>query len=265
MRVAARKRFGQHFLHDPAVIRRIIATIDPAPADNLVEIGGGMGALTAPLLERVETLHVIEVDTRLAVELERLGESRAPRPKVAARLVVHCADALTFDFTALASPERKLRVVGNLPYNISTPLLFRLLELKEAIRDMHVMLQKEVVTRMTAGPGSKDYGRLTVMLAAWADIERCFDIGPGAFAPAPKVWSTFVRVVPRATPRFVVADEARFASLVARLFSMRRKTIGRSLKDRTSAPAIAAAGIDPRARPEDLAPAEFARLAELCG
>jgi 16S rRNA (adenine1518-N6/adenine1519-N6)-dimethyltransferase len=129
---------------------------------------------------------------------------------------------------------------------------------------MHVMLQKEVVTRMTAGPGSKDYGRLTVMLAAWADIERCFDIGPGAFAPAPKVWSTFVRIVPRTSPRFVIADAAQFASLVARLFSMRRKTIGRSLKGRATAPAIAAAGIDPRARPEDLAPAEFARLAELC-
>jgi 16S rRNA (adenine1518-N6/adenine1519-N6)-dimethyltransferase len=117
---------------------------------------------------------------------------------------------------------------------------------------------------MTAGPGSKDYGRLTVMLAAWTDIERCFDIGPGAFAPAPKVWSTFVRIVPRAEPRFVIADEARFASLVAHLFSMRRKTIGRSLKDRVPAPAITSAGIDPRARPENLAPAEFARLAELC-
>jgi 16S rRNA (adenine1518-N6/adenine1519-N6)-dimethyltransferase len=264
MRVAARKRFGQHFLHDPAVIRRIIAAIDPAPDDNLVEIGGGMGALTAPLLERVEALHVIEIDTRLATELERLSDSRARRPVGAARLVVHRADALDFDFTALATPERKLRIVGNLPYNISTPLLFRLLELKQSIRDMHVMLQKEVVTRMTAGPGSKDYGRLTVMLAAWADIERCFDIGPGAFAPAPKVWSTFVRIVPRTSPRFVIADAAQFASLVARLFSMRRKTIGRSLKGRATAPAIAAAGIDPRARPEDLAPAEFARLAELC-
>jgi 16S rRNA (adenine1518-N6/adenine1519-N6)-dimethyltransferase len=264
MRVAARKRFGQHFLHDPAVIRRIIAAIDPAPDDNLVEIGGGMGALTAPLLERVEALHVVEIDTRLATELERLSDSRARRPVGAARLVVHRADALDFDFTALATPERKLRIVGNLPYNISTPLLFRLLELKQSIRDMHVMLQKEVVTRMTAGPGSKDYGRLTVMLAAWADIERCFDIGPGAFAPAPKVWSTFVRIVPRTSPRFVIADAAQFASLVARLFSMRRKTIGRSLKGRATAPAIAAAGIDPRARPEDLAPAEFARLAELC-
>jgi 16S rRNA (adenine1518-N6/adenine1519-N6)-dimethyltransferase len=261
MKVAARKRFGQHFLHDPAVIRKIIATVDPAPSDNLVEIGGGLGALTAPLLERVATVHVVEVDARLATELERLAE----RGTNAGRLVVHRADALEFDFAALASPDRRLRIVGNLPYNISTPLLFRLLGLKEAIRDMHVMLQKEVVTRMTARPGGKDYGRLTVMLAAWTDIERCFDIGPGAFAPPPKVWSTFVRVVPRAAARFAIADEARFASLVAHLFSMRRKTIGRSLKDRLSVQEITAAGLDPRARPEDLAPEEFARLAELGG
>ena len=263
MRVAARKRFGQHFLHDPAVIRRIIATIDPAPADNIVEIGGGMGALTGPLLERVSALHVVEVDTRLAAELEQLGASRA-RGASAARLYVHRADALEFDFSSLATADRKLRIVGNLPYNIATPLLFHLLGRRETLRDLHVMLQKEVVTRMTAGPGSKDYGRLTVMLSAWADIERCFDIGPGAFVPAPKVWSTFVRIVPRAEPRFAISDQERFASLVAHLFSMRRKTIGRSLKERLSAPAIAAAGLDPRARPEDLAPAEFARLADLC-
>jgi 16S rRNA (adenine1518-N6/adenine1519-N6)-dimethyltransferase len=260
MRVVSRKRFGQHFLHDPAVIRRIVATIDAAPGDNLVEIGGGMGALTGPLLERVATLHVVEVDARLAAELERLGEKHGAN---AGRLVVHRADALEFDFATLATTEQKLRIVGNLPYNIATPLLFRLLELKGMIRDMHVMLQKEVVTRMTARPGNKDYGRLTVMLAVWADIERCFDIGPGAFVPAPKVWSTFVRLVPRAEPRFTVADQARFANLVAHLFSMRRKTIGRSLKERIPAPAITAAGLDPRARPEDLAPAEFARLAEL--
>jgi 16S rRNA (adenine1518-N6/adenine1519-N6)-dimethyltransferase len=264
MKVAARKRFGQHFLHDPAVIRKIIATIDPLPSDNLVEIGGGLGALTVPLLERVQTLHVIEVDVRLAAELERLAEGGARRPS-AGRLIVHRADALEFEFATLASHDRGLRIVGNLPYNISTPLLFRLLGLREAIRDMHVMLQKEVVTRMTARPGGKDYGRLTVMLAAWTDIDRCFDIGPGAFAPPPKVWSTFVRIVPRAVPRFAIADEARFASLVAHLFSMRRKTIGRSLKGRIAAPQIVAAGLDPRARPEDLAPEEFARLAELYG
>jgi 16S rRNA (adenine1518-N6/adenine1519-N6)-dimethyltransferase len=258
MKVVARKRFGQHFLHDPAVIRKIIAAIDPAPGDNLVEIGGGLGALTVPLLERAGALHVIEIDTRLAAELERLATGSA-------KLVVHRADALEFDFAALATPARKLRIVGNLPYNISTPLLFRLLRSRSVIRDMHVMLQKEVVTRMTARPGGKEYGRLTVMLAAWVDIEACFDIGPGAFSPPPKVWSTFVRIEPRSSPRFAIRDEQRFAELVAHLFSMRRKTIGRALKERIPAPTIAAAGIDPRARPETLEPAEFARLAELGG
>lgn len=256
MSVAARKRFGQHFLHDPAVIRKIVAAVAPQRTDNLVEIGGGLGALTGPLLEKVDVLHVIEIDSRLADELDKLAAAST-------RLIVHRGDALEFDFATLATAERPLRVVGNLPYNISTPLLFRLLESRSVIRDMHVMLQKEVVTRMTARPGGKDYGRLTVMLAAWTDIEACFDIGPGAFSPPPKVWSTFVRVIPRTVPLFAVADERRFASLVAHLFSMRRKTIGRSLKGRIAPETILAAGIDPRARPENLAPAEFARLAEL--
>jgi 16S rRNA (adenine1518-N6/adenine1519-N6)-dimethyltransferase len=156
-----------------------------------------------------------------------------------------------------------LRIVGNLPYNISTPLLFRFLSLRTLIKDMHLMLQREVAVRMTAQPGGKDYGRLTVMLALWADIERCFDIGPGAFTPPPRVWSTVIRVMPRATPRFSVADEARFAKLVAHLFSMRRKTLGRALRGRLTAEQITAAGIDPRARPETLQPADFARLARL--
>lgn len=276
MKVAARKRYGQHFLHDPAVIRKIVATVAPAPADRIVEIGGGLGALTAPLLALTRELHVVEIDPRLADELERLGtsvgtsstsagESTSTRPDTGAgTLVVHRADALRFDFAALAGSQ-KLRIVGNLPYNVSTPLLFHLLARRSVIRDLHVMLQKEVVTRMTAKPGGKEYGRLTVMLSAWTDIDACFDIGPGAFAPPPKVRSTFVRIVPRAAPRFAIADERQFADLVARLFSMRRKTIARALRDRVDAGVIAAAGIDPRARPETLEPAEFARLAELGG
>ncbi len=254
----ARKRFGQHFLHDPAVLAKIVAAIAPRPDDNLVEIGGGLGALTRPLLERVASLAVVEIDERLAAELERLE----PDPR---KLRVHHGDALDFDFASIATPGRKLRVVGNLPYNVSTPLLFHLLAYRALIRDIHVMLQKEVVTRMTARPGGKDYGRLTVMLSAWTDIEACFDVGPGAFTPAPKVRSTFVRLVPRTIPAFAVGDERRFAALVAHLFSMRRKTIGRALKGRLTADAIVAAGIDPRARPETLAPADFARLAELSG
>jgi 16S rRNA (adenine1518-N6/adenine1519-N6)-dimethyltransferase len=258
VKIAARKSLGQHFLHDPAVIRKIVTTVDPAQDDRVVEIGGGLGALTWPLLERVRRLHVIEIDRRLADGLES-------RTDTAGRLVVHRADALRFDFATLAGGAASLRVVGNLPYNVSTPLLFRLLEFRSVLRDLHVMLQKEVVTRMIARPGGKDYGRLTVMLAAWTDIEPCFDIGAGAFCPPPKVRSTFVRVTPRTVPRFTVADEGRFAALVAHLFSLRRKTIGRALKDRVSAATLAAAGIDPRARAETLAPEQFARLAELDG
>jgi 16S rRNA (adenine1518-N6/adenine1519-N6)-dimethyltransferase len=254
-RIVPRKRYGQHFLHDPAVIRRLVDTIDPRPDDVLVEIGGGRGALTAPLLERVRTLHVVEVDPRLHDGLERLGSA-------AHRLVLHRADALGVDFGSFAPRPRTLRVTGNLPYNISTPLLFHLLGHRDAIADMHLMLQKEVVTRMTAKPGGKDYGRLTVMLAQWMDIERCFDVGPGAFSPPPSVWSSFVRIVPRDVELFPIADERRFARLVARLFSMRRKTLGRALKGQLSASDFESLGIDSRARPETLAPSDFARLAE---
>jgi 16S rRNA (adenine1518-N6/adenine1519-N6)-dimethyltransferase len=254
--VRAKKRFGQHFLHDPAVIRRIVDTIRPLPEDTMVEIGGGPGALTIPLIDKLARLHVVEIDRELAAALA----NRVTHPE---RLVVHEADALRFDFGALATGPRSLRVVGNLPYNISTPLLFHLLGFGAVIKDLHVMLQREVVERMTAAPGGKDYGRLTVMLALWARSEVCFHIGPGAFTPPPKVWSTVVRLTPHAAPPFPVRDHERFARLVAHLFSMRRKTLGRALKGRLTPAQIAAAGIDPIARPETLAPADFAKLAAL--
>ena len=243
-------------MHDPAVVRRLVDVIRPDAKDTMVEIGGGPGALTAPLSERLERLHVVEIDRELAAALP----SRVAHPE---RLVVHEADALEFDFGALAVGPRSLRVVGNLPYNISTPLLFHLLGYGAVIKDLHVMLQREVVDRMTAAPGGKEYGRLTVMLSLWARSEVCFDIGPGAFTPPPKVWSTVVRLVPHATPPFAVADHERFARLVAHLFSMRRKTLGRALKGRLSPEQIAGSGIDPKARPETLQPADFARLAAL--
>jgi 16S rRNA (adenine1518-N6/adenine1519-N6)-dimethyltransferase len=248
----ARKHLGQHFLHDPAVIARIIAAIAPQPGDLMVEIGGGRGALTKPLLRELPALHVIEVDANLAAQLATLEGC-----------IVHRCDALKFDFGSLTRPAAPLRVVGNLPYNISTPLLFHLLEQRELVRDMHLMLQKEVVQRMVAAPGSKSYGRLTVMLAAWTELTPCFDIGPGAFTPAPRVWSTFVRVVPRRVPLFPIADQKRFAALVSVTFSMRRKTLARSLSGRLSREQIVAAGIDPGARPETLRPQDFARLAAL--
>ena len=253
--VRAKKRLGQHFLHDPAVLRRLTGAIAPAAADRMVEIGPGTGALTRLLLERLERLDVVEIDRDLAASLP----ARVEHPE---RLVVHTADALDFDFGGLAERPRTLRVVGNLPYNVSTPLLFHLLDFRDAIKDMHVMLQREVVERMTARPGGKDYGRLTVMLAAAAECVACFDVGPGAFTPQPKVWSTVVRITPRA-PSFAIADRARFAALVAHLFSMRRKTLGRALKGRVTAAQIASVGIDPIARPETLAPADFAKLAAL--
>jgi 16S rRNA (adenine1518-N6/adenine1519-N6)-dimethyltransferase len=255
MRVRAKKRLGQHFLHDPAVLRRLIGAIAPAAGDRMVEIGPGPGALTRLLLERLDRLDVVEIDRELAATLPM----RVEHPE---RLVVHAADALEFDFGGLAAGPRSLRVVGNLPYNVSTPLLFHLLEFGGVIKDLHVMLQREVVERMTARPGGKEYGRLTVMLAAAAECEACFDVGPGAFTPPPKVWSTVVRITPRA-PTFPIADRARFAVLVAHLFSMRRKTLGRALKGRIAPEQIASLDIDPTARPETLTPADFAKLAAL--
>jgi 16S rRNA (adenine1518-N6/adenine1519-N6)-dimethyltransferase len=254
--VRAKKRLGQHFLHDPAVVRRLVDAIRPQPRDTMVEIGGGPGALTIPLSEKLERLHVVEIDRDLAAALP----ARVTHPE---RLVVHEADALEFDFGKLAAGPRSLRIVGNLPYNISTPLLFHLAAFAPVIKDLHVMLQREVVERMTATPGGKDYGRLTVMLALFARSTVCFDVGPGAFTPPPKVWSTVVRLVPHEAPPFEVRDRARFAALVAHLFSMRRKTLGRALKGRLTPDKIASVGIDPKARPETLAPADFARLAAL--
>jgi 16S rRNA (adenine1518-N6/adenine1519-N6)-dimethyltransferase len=253
--VRAKKRLGQHFLHDPGVLRRLVAAIAPARSDRMVEIGPGRGALTRLLLERLERLDVVEIDRELAASLpESVGNPSG--------LVVHTGDALDFDFGSLAAGPGSLRVVGNLPYNVSTPLLFHLLEFRGAIRDLHVMLQREVVERMTARPGGKDYGRLTVMLAAAARCDALFDVGPGAFQPPPKVWSTVVRITPQ-PPDFAIADRARFAALVAHLFSMRRKTLGRALRGRVSAQQIASLDIDPMARPETLAPADFAKLAAL--
>ena len=252
----ARKRLGQHFLHDPSVIGRLVDTIAPEPTDIMVEIGGGRGALTIPLLERLDTLHVVEVDERMADHLAAIGEN-------VGNLVIHREDALKFDFSSLAKGPASLRVVGNLPYNISTPLMFHLLEHRASIIDMHLMLQKEVARRIVSPPGNKDYGRLTVMLSLWTESEVCFDVGPGAFTPPPKVRSSVIRLRPTPGPRFPITDVDAYADLVARTFSMRRKTLARSLKGILSRSEIEAAGIDPGARPETLRPEDFAALADL--
>lgn len=248
-----RKRFGQHFLHDPAIIARLVAAIAPRPGQHLVEIGPGLGALTAPLLEAVGTLDAVELDRDV---VPRLQASCAGRGE----LRVHLADALEFDFCAL--PEHPLRVVGNLPYNISTPLLFHLLAQRSCIQDMHFMLQKEVVDRMVAEPGTPAYGRLGVMLQFHCAAERLFLIRPGAFNPPPRVDSAVVRLIPHEVPPVSVRDPNQFARVVSAAFGQRRKTLRNALKGVLSAETIAAAGVDPALRPERLDLAAFARLAD---
>ncbi len=254
--IRARKRFGQHFLHDPGVLRRIVAAVDPRPGERVVEIGPGQGALTQPLLERCGRVEAIEIDRDLAALLAARAEGRG-------ELVLHVADVLEVAFRALHGGGAKLRVCGNLPYNISTPLLFHLLESRGAISDMHFMLQKEVVDRIVAPPGGKAYGRLTVMLAAACRAESLFRVGRGAFQPPPAVDSAVVRLVPHEADPFPMPDPARFARLVAAAFAMRRKTLRNSLRGLVDAGQFAAAGIREERRPETLSPAEFARLAAL--
>ena len=257
-----RKRFGQHFLHDPGVIGRIVAAIAPQPRDRMVEIGPGLGALTVPLLARLNELHAVEIDRDA---IRHLRDITRDDP----RLHIHSADVLEFSFAhiyeARPDPEQtelsRLRLVGNLPYNISTPLLFHLIAQREHILDMHFMLQKEVVDRMAAAPGSEHYGRLTVMLAPWVRVEPLFDIGPGAFRPPPRVVSTVVRLTPHETP-LQIGEPRQFATVVAAAFQQRRKTLRNALKPLLDAEDIVAAGIDPGLRAEVLSPADFIALSQ---
>jgi len=248
-----RKRFGQNFLHDPAVVGRIVASIGPASGEQLVEIGPGQGAITVPLLQQAGRLAVVELDRDLVGPLQArcagLGE-----------LTVYNADALRFDFCELAG-NHSLRIVGNLPYNISTPLLFHLLAQHHCIRDMHFMLQKEVVERMAAAPGGRQYGRLSVMLQYRCEVAHLFNIGPSAFSPPPRVESAFVRLVPYEHPPVRVTDEAVFEQLVRRAFAQRRKTLRNALREMFEAEEISALGIDPTARAETLSISDFAILA----
>jgi 16S rRNA (adenine1518-N6/adenine1519-N6)-dimethyltransferase len=249
----AKKRYGQHFLHDPGTIDKIVRAIDPQPGERLVEVGPGRGAITLPLLRRAGVLDVIEIDQDVIPPLEEHCRGHGT-------LHVHRADALEFDLRALRGSGPKLRLVGNLPYNVSTPLLFRFIAQLDAIQDMHFMLQKEVVARMAAAPGGGDYGRLTVMLAPAVVVEPLFDIGAGAFKPPPQVTSTFFALRPHGEPPFQVGDPAGYARVVLAAFTKRRKTLRNSLAGVLDAAAIAAAGVDPGARPETLAPHQFAAL-----
>jgi 16S rRNA (adenine1518-N6/adenine1519-N6)-dimethyltransferase len=238
-----RKRFGQHFLHDPRVLARIVEAIAPRAADVVVEIGPGQGALTAPLLERLAKLEAIELDRDLASELA----ARFPPFK----LTVHCADALEFDFGRFPAG---MRLVGNLPYNISTPLLFHLAHYAERVRDMHFMLQLEVVERMVASPSTPEYGRLSVALQARFAMEKLFRVGPGSFRPPPQVASAVVRLQPLAARARI--DQARFDDILRRAFSARRKTLRNALPELD----FVALGIDPTLRPENLSPADYLRI-----
>jgi 16S rRNA (adenine1518-N6/adenine1519-N6)-dimethyltransferase len=241
-RHAARKRFGQHFLHDAGVIRRIVEAIAPGPEDAIVEIGPGEGALTRPLLERSRRLEVIEIDRDLAAALAAQGVS------------VHVADALAFDFSVF---PRGVRIVGNLPYNISTPLLFHIARYAERVRDLHFMLQREVVERMVARPSTPAYGRLSVMLQARFRMQKLFRVAPGAFRPPPKVESAVVRMVPLGVP--LGCDEKAFERVVREAFSARRKTLRNAL---SLEPAdYAELGMDAGLRPENLAPEDYVRIA----
>ncbi len=250
MKHIPRRRFGQNFLVSPGVIRNIVAAIAPKRDDHVVEIGPGLGALTEPLLAQLDRLHVVEIDRDL---IARLRERFAPE-----QLDIHAGDALEFDFAALGSD---LRIVGNLPYNISTPLLFHLAGYAEEVRDMHFMLQKEVVDRMVAAPGGGDYGRLSVMLQYRFDMERLFIVPPGAFNPPPQVDSAIVRLLPRPKAALTARDDATFARVVMAAFSQRRKMLRNTLRELFTEPALAALGIKPTARAEELAVADYVALA----
>ena len=258
-----RKRFGQHFLVDPQVIGDIVSAIGPQRTDTLVEIGPGLAAITEPLLARLDRLHVVEIDRDIIARLKKRFEP--------ARLAIHEGDALAFDFASLADPaataagKPSLRIVGNLPYNISTPILFHLAGFAEQTIDMHFMLQKEVVDRMVAEPAGGDYGRLSVMLQYRFHMENLLDVPPDAFDPPPKVDSAVVRMIPKAAAELPAVDPEVFGRVVAAAFSQRRKMLRNTLKDVVTGDVSAVLeglGIAPTARAEELPGDAFVRLAQ---
>ena len=249
-----RKRFGQHFLHDQGILRRIVESISAKPGEHIVEIGPGEGAMTLPLLRAAGKLTAIELDRDL---IEPLRE----KARGIGEIDIINADVLTVDLSSLANGA-PLRVVGNLPYNISTPILFHCIEHAASIADMHFMLQKEVVDRMAAAPGSKVYGRLSVMLQFRCSVEPLLDVPPGAFRPPPKVDSAVVRLAPFSAASLPGVDTAVLANVVRAAFGQRRKTLSNALRDVAPAADLEACGIDARARAEQVPVADFVRLAQ---
>jgi 16S rRNA (adenine1518-N6/adenine1519-N6)-dimethyltransferase len=246
----SRKRFGQHFLTDPGVVDAILRSVHATKDDVVVEIGPGLGAITTSLAESAGHLHAVELDRNLIAKLRRQYDGN---PTV----TIHEGDALSFDYAALGD---RLRIVGNLPYNISTPLLFHLLNFKSHIVDMHFMLQKEVVDRMAAGPGSKTYGRLGIMLGCHLSVESLFDVDKSAFDPPPEVTSAVVRLDPLPADAFNIQDAALLSTLVTNAFMKRRKTIRNALRELAEIADLEAAGIDPGLRPEQISIAKYVEL-----
>lgn len=247
-----RKRFGQNFLHDPAVIDRIIRAINPHPTESLLEIGPGLGSLTLPLLNAVGRLHAVEIDRDIIPYLQEICAGRG-------ELLIHNVDALKYDLAPIAVGQT-IRLVGNLPYNISTPLIFHLLKQLKVVRDMHFMVQKEVAERLTATADTEHYGRLSIMVQMHCAVELLFTVGPGAFKPAPKVDSALVRLSPHREMPVKINNQQRFADLVTRAFSQRRKTLRNALKGLFKSDEIEALGIDPIRRPETLSLVDYAAL-----
>ena len=250
----ARKRFGQNFLTDPHVVAGIVAAINPQAGEHLVEIGPGLGVLTDSLLPIIGAMDAVELDRDIIPKLAANCSDKG-------QLQIHAIDALQFDFSSLATDGRPLRIVGNLPYNISTPLMFHLLEKREVIKDMHFMLQKEVVDRLAATPNSKSYGRLSVTMQYHCRVEALMDVPPESFSPPPKVNSAVVRLTPYAEPPVQVDDLNMFEKLVTQAFSQRRKTQRNTLKPMMSAEQMEALDVDPKRRAETVSLEEFARLA----
>ncbi|GGA67835.1 ribosomal RNA small subunit methyltransferase A [Neiella marina] len=248
----ARKRFGQNFLTDTHVIDGIVRAISPQSEDILVEIGPGLGALTEPVAEVADHLHVVELDRDLAKRLRH-------HPFISNKLTVHEGDALKFDFRQLCSEGKKLKVFGNLPYNVSTPLIFHLLSFQDSIENMHFMLQKEVVVRMAAGPGSKAYGRLSVMTQYYCKAVPVLEVPPSAFKPAPKVDSAVIRLIPTA-PQWPAEDVSVLERVVGEAFNQRRKTLRNSLKRQVTAATLESLGIDPSVRPEQVSIEQFVAI-----
>ena len=247
-----RKRFGQHFLHDKNIIDRIINVINPSPDQTIVEIGPGQGALTLPLLKRTGELHVVEIDRDLAQEITTLGKTHGT-------VHMHCVDALEFDLKNIS--DKPIKVVGNLPYNISTPLIFHLLGQMDGISEMIFMLQEEVVDRLIAGPGSKTYGRLSVMVQSQCMVEKLFRVGHGAFKPPPKVGSAVVRLTPHHQAIAEIKNHAAFTLIVRECFNQRRKVLRNALRNLLTSEQIQSLDIDPGLRPERLTINQFAALA----